>query len=126
MEDDVAGGVAGRVIDVERERADRDLIALVQPAIGLERHAANPVFAAVLVEPRDPEAILLVRPLDRHAEIVGERLRLAAMIDMAVGEQDLLDRDAMMRRSEEHTSELQSLLGRPYAVFCLKKKNPQT
>src|SRR3546814_4143007 len=25
------------------------------------------------------------------------RLRLAAMIDMAVGEQDLLDRDAMMR-----------------------------
>src|SRR3546814_8894693 len=29
--------------------------------------------------------------------IVGERLRLAAMIDMAVGEQDLLDRDAMMR-----------------------------
>src|SRR3546814_9646549 len=29
--------------------------------------------------------------------IVGGRLRLAAMIDMAVGEQDLLDRDAMMR-----------------------------
>src|SRR3546814_16575751 len=61
------------------------------------RHAANPVFAAVLVEPRAPEAILLVRPLDRHAEIVGERLRLAAMIDLAVGEQDLLARDAMMR-----------------------------
>src|SRR3546814_3522213 len=26
-------------------------------------------------------------------------------------------------RSEEHTSELQSLMRRPYAVFCLKKKN---
>jgi len=25
-------------------------------------------------------------------------------------------------RSEEHTSELQSRLGRPYAPFCLKKK----
>src|SRR3546814_5070723 len=26
------------------------------------------------------------------------------------------------RRSEEHTSELQSLMRNPYAVFCLKKK----
>src|SRR3546814_7527951 len=29
----------------------------------------------------------------------------------------------MTSRSEEHTSELQSLLRIPYAVFCLKKKN---
>src|SRR3546814_8766620 len=30
------------------------------------------------------------------------------------------------RRSEEHTSELQSLLRLSYAVFCLKKKKPKT
>src|SRR3546814_7800865 len=29
------------------------------------------------------------------------------------------------RRSEEHTSELQSLMRISYAVFCLKKKNKQ-
>src|SRR3546814_20757173 len=29
-------------------------------------------------------------------------------------------------RSEEHTSELQSLMRISYAVFCLKKKNPPT
>src|SRR3546814_7647317 len=29
------------------------------------------------------------------------------------------------QRSEEHTSELQSLMRRSYAVFCLKKKNIQ-
>src|SRR3546814_2929215 len=29
----------------------------------------------------------------------------------------------VVRRSEEHTSELQSLMRRSYAVFCLKKKN---
>src|SRR3546814_1340923 len=29
-------------------------------------------------------------------------------------------------RSEEHTSELQSLMRISYAVFCLKKKNIQT
>src|SRR3546814_6521427 len=30
------------------------------------------------------------------------------------------------RRSEEHTSELQSLMRISYAVFCLKKKKEQT
>src|SRR3546814_8735426 len=33
---------------------------------------------------------------------------------------------APSRRSEEHTSELQSLMRISYAVFCLKKKNNQT
>src|SRR3546814_2171149 len=31
-----------------------------------------------------------------------------------------------MRRSEEHTSELQSLMRTSYAVFCLKKKQHNT
>src|SRR3546814_2063936 len=33
--------------------------------------------------------------------------------------------DARPDRSEEHTSELQSLMRIPYAVFCLKKKKEQ-
>src|SRR3546814_4332001 len=32
---------------------------------------------------------------------------------------------AALERSEEHTSELQSLMRISYAVFCLKKKKPQ-
>src|SRR3546814_1775473 len=32
---------------------------------------------------------------------------------------------ARLERSEEHTSELQSLMRISYAVFCLKKKNNQ-
>src|SRR3546814_9898050 len=46
---------------------------------------------------------------------------------------DIIDRDAalpvfahhveQLLRSEEHTSELQSLMRISYAVFCLKKKN---
>src|SRR3546814_7131482 len=38
----------------------------------------------------------------------------------------LLRRCRLSRRSEEHTSELQSLMRISYAVFCLKKKNTQT
>src|SRR3546814_8972787 len=45
--------------------------------------------------------------------------------------QYLLERDGVapwltQRRSEEHTSELQSLMRISYAVFCLKKKTTST
>src|SRR3546814_1993315 len=36
-----------------------------------------------------------------------------------------LGQDGAFRRSEEHTSELQSLMRISYAVFCLKKKTKQ-
>src|SRR3546814_1280480 len=34
--------------------------------------------------------------------------------------------DEMLERSEEHTSELQSLMRNSYAVFCLQKKKQDT
>src|SRR3546814_3222072 len=37
-----------------------------------------------------------------------------------------MSRQAASRRSEEHTSELQSLMRISYAVFCLKKKKTHT
>src|SRR3546814_19833450 len=62
----------------------------------------------------------LVALVPRGAEIVeGEgQLRIPA------DEMRRLDEDAGQRvvRSEEHTSELQSLMRISYAVFCLKKK----
>src|SRR3546814_3551309 len=36
-----------------------------------------------------------------------------------------MNQDMQEARSEEHTSELQSLMRISYAVFCLKKKNNQ-
>src|SRR3546814_1499756 len=65
-----------------------------------------------------------------------QRLRLLAqdeLLDLAGGglgqraEDHFLRRleagEALAARSEEHTSELQSLMRISYAVFCLKKKN---
>src|SRR3546814_10735578 len=43
-------------------------------------------------------------------------------IAAALGAPDILITNAGMQRSEEHTSELQSLMRISYAVFCLKKK----
>src|SRR3546814_9205503 len=41
-------------------------------------------------------------------------------------EQNRQPKRSPQMRSEEHTSELQSLMRISYAVFCLKKKNTQT
>ena len=55
MEDDVAGRVAGAVADVEGQLTDRGRVAVLEPAVGLERLAVDPVQRSVIVEPRDPE-----------------------------------------------------------------------
>src|SRR3546814_5224941 len=73
-----------------------------------------------------PDPILGLGPLERLADASGDRsvdrvARLGSVDphqgDMAVD----LEADDLMR-SEEHTSELQSLMRISYAVFCLKKK----
>src|SRR3546814_10242822 len=70
--------------------------------------------------------------LERPQRQVGHRIdqRTIGDVDPArrhrigLGRNDVLgDRRA---RSEEHTSELQSLMRISYAVFCLKKKNNKT
>src|SRR3546814_4580201 len=53
---------------------------------------------------------------DRH--ILGSDVALRTLLD-----QDFLEDRRILRRSEEQTSELQSLMRISYAVFCLKKKN---
>src|SRR3546814_5082396 len=65
----------------------------------------------------------------RKGEVVGQHARRLARGGHA-GDGSLHRRDdfgveefARVARSEEHTSELQSLMRISYAVFCLKKKN---
>src|SRR3546814_6468177 len=62
-----------------------------------------------------------------RVERVDRRQQRAAGIARRheVARVDLAVRDAAAR-SEEHTSELQSLMRISYAVFCLKKKNYRT
>src|SRR3546814_6271460 len=55
-------------------------------------------------------------------EIAHDAHTLAAPARRWLDQQRRTDRSGM-GRSEEHTSELQSLMRISYAVFCLKKKN---
>src|SRR3546814_3736520 len=58
--------------------------------------------------------------LQRHSFGLRRHHRGAGTQDR--GSVHVYGRSAAARRSEEHTSELQSLMRIPYAVFCLKKK----
>jgi len=89
----MARGVSGAVNDVDRQIADRHRVALNQPAIGLENLADHAEARAVLGELFDPEPVVLMRPLDRHAQFLRQHPRLSAMVHMAVGHQDFFDLD---------------------------------
>src|SRR3546814_2126819 len=56
------------------------------------------------------------------AVLHGLQTRLAGAVEHAGVGQRRHDRQQGIERSEEHTSELQSLMRLSYAVFCLKKK----
>src|SRR3546814_8903199 len=57
-------------------------------------------------------------PRGAHEALPRDAWRRRRAVEIALRAAGLLG-----RRSEEHTSELQSLMRISYAVFCLKKKN---
>src|SRR3546814_6417079 len=63
--------------------------------------------------------------VDEHAEANGPEGLLERHPHSAVFRQRA-ENALRLRRSEEHTSELQSLMRISYAVFCLKKKKQDT
>src|SRR3546814_10211032 len=63
-------------------------------------------FVAEHVEQLAERQVVLGQGFDDRGELLAERRRIL--------------------RSEEHTSELQSLMRISYAVFCLKKKKTRT
>src|SRR3546814_10090829 len=83
------------------------------------------------LESRDPAARLQPGLRLQRAQppqpLVGERVEQRLLVgEMAIerrrADPDIARERAQAQRSEEHTSELQSLMRHSYAVFCLKKK----
>src|SRR3546814_10233241 len=62
------------------------------------------------------------------AQVIEElrEVRLALRLHRPDGSVRHVELCAAPERSEEHTSELQSLMSISYAAFCLKKKNQHT
>src|SRR3546814_7363878 len=70
-------------------------------------------------------AVATTPSLARDARAL-ERMVVAKAAPDAVAKAARALAAGLLERSEEHTSELPSLMRISYAVFCLKKKKPQT
>src|SRR3546814_1266603 len=103
-------GVAGRIMPAERA-VGREMLFV--EAVLLERRAARP--GARHLAARHVEHVAVGDEAVEHRPAFGTRHRdhrLQPRIAVAY----------RADRSEEHTSELQSLMRISYAVFCLQKK----
>src|SRR3546814_8604065 len=78
-------------------------------------------IAAALLTARARGAIALLNPAPANAPTTRDLLALADVT--TPNETEFAGLVSRHVRSEEHTSELQSLMRHSYAVFCLKKQN---
>src|SRR3546814_6868210 len=103
------------------------LICLTVLSLAATPAAAQPIIATAA---RGEGQTVLVHYSDLNLSSesgmarLDSRLRAAArqVCDVRLDKESLRTMTAESRRSEEHTSELQSLMRISYAVFCLKKK----
>src|SRR3546814_4235530 len=100
---------------VRRNEAQREIVET--PGMACEQRLDPDRLARAPEDRADQPARQMHRGDDRLAEI-GRILRL-----LAIDRVEQAGRAPASQRSEEHTSELQSLMRHSYAVFCLKKKN---
>src|SRR3546814_7812218 len=70
----------------------------------------------------DLEVCQICEPWDRDGALPQLARRKRELESAIFGNSEMLAECEAMIRSEEHTSELQSLMRISYAVFCLKKK----
>src|SRR3546814_1468849 len=71
----------------------------------------------------DHRLVMLVHAAAAHGDHAGLAVGiLLEADDLALRRERVAGIDRRQERSEEHTSELQSLMRISYAVFCLKKK----
>src|SRR3546814_6675786 len=90
----------------------------------LRVHSRHPEFADEILHAHDAKAVSFVdavddpvlEPAPGETRLWANTVTLGLFVDGA-------DLAPVQARSEEHTSELQSLMRISYAVFCLKKKN---
>src|SRR3546814_1912536 len=122
VQDDIA---AGRSFDPSGPRASRNRIQTATLLRGIEENRFDAVFGGARRDEekaRAKERVFSFRDEFGQWDPKNQRPELWSLYNgrTAPGEHIRV----FPLRSEEHTSELQSLMRISYAVFCLKKKTP--
>src|SRR3546814_2855417 len=111
--------------------ADPQYAAAVAPdRVEQRRQPVRDVRGAHAVDQAQPAGLVVgVEHVDQRQQLVWRHRRPDLHRDRIADAAEVFDVRTVERggahRSEEHTSELQSLMRTSYAVFCLKKKNTQ-
>src|SRR3546814_10600318 len=107
----IAGPVSGDALAREngetRAAVWKRIESLREAGVAIQAQPGRGYALAQPVDLLDADAIVMAMPDSARARLAG--LEVVWSIDST-------------NRSEEHTSELQSLMRTSYAVFCLKKK----
>src|SRR3546814_2737679 len=118
-----------RISDWSSDVCSSDLFLVGQGALDVGRARVVPFDQVRVVAVHRPHEVgQILRGV--RMQTASEAVRFALDLDGEVGQHgryaafEEAGFDAR-RRSEEHTSELQSLMRISYAVFCLKKKKQQ-
>src|SRR3546814_4793934 len=121
-----------RISDWSSDVCSSDLAAIAAKPRRLApaRHALTPLAPSLAAVERMSDATGMLQhalysvPDRRHGYCIDDNARaLILMTQIEDLADDVRDRwTTIYARSEEHTSELQSLMRISYAVFCLKKK----
>src|SRR3546814_5508060 len=117
-----------RISDWSSDVCSSDLVRGSDPHGALQGRREHPRVHADDVLPDDRVGALPALSGDLDARTVrgGERAQRGTRTVAGEEVDVLVERDSLGERSEEHTSELQSLMRISYAVFCLKKKKQPT
>src|SRR3546814_4191216 len=109
-------------MEAEAKRVGEELgLAWIRPIASNYTHsAAAGLYRVILPQPDlTEEQLARLEAIAQRQEVIAEEM-----------DDESIDEDAYkaldQERSEEHTSELQSLMRISYAVFCLKKKRKKT
>src|SRR3546814_4520168 len=111
--------IGGAALTVARQAVLRSDLPEATPSLGIDRACCSGLSSLAIgtAELRAGMADLLICGGLESLSTTPRLLARSATIPVNT----LLD-DPLLLRSEEHTSELQSLMRISYAVFCLKKK----
>src|SRR3546814_9026266 len=108
----------GQVIEAESISAGLDY-----PGIGPEHAHLAEIGRARYVAVTDDEVLDAFQVIARTEGIIAALVSCHALAWVLRAKEELAGKTVILNlRSEEHTSELQSLMRISYAVFCLKKK----
>src|SRR3546814_3947698 len=107
-----------RISDWSSDVCSSDLMALLGTVgILVLLLVVRPLMARLLETPAPADAV------EQQMLLAGQPQPMAALTGPTMSSEtgdDMEDGSAIQQRSEEHTSELQSLMRISYAVFCLK------